>query len=102
MPGQISVGDLGQNYSGGNNAAQLAVQIGVARTERRYRGGDRRIFMGPVEPGASQQLHRAALEARMHAVAVEFDFVEPLIAFRRRVDELGELWRDPCRESGRG
>ena len=38
----------------------------------------------------------------MHAVAVEFDFVEPLIAFRPRIDELGELRRDPCRQSGRG
>ena len=38
----------------------------------------------------------------MHAVAVELYFVEPLIAFRRRVDELGELWWDPCRQSARG
>jgi hypothetical protein len=37
----------------------------------------------------------------MHAVAVEFDFVEPLVAFRRRVDQLGELRRDPFRQ-GRG
>jgi hypothetical protein len=25
-----------------------------------------------------------------------------LVAFRRRVDQLGELWRDPLRQSGRG
>ena len=36
----------------------------------------------------------------MHAVAVEFDFVEPGVAFRRRVDQLCELRRDPSR--GRG
>jgi hypothetical protein len=30
---------------------------------------DRRIFISPVEPGARQQLDRAAVEARMHAVA---------------------------------
>jgi hypothetical protein len=42
------------------------------------------------------------IETRMHAVAVEFDFVEPLIAFGRRFDELGELRRDPRRQSGRG
>jgi hypothetical protein len=53
--------------------------------------------MGPVEPGAGQQAHGAAIEARMHAVAVELDFVEPLIAFRRRVDKLGELRPDPLR-----
>ena len=37
----------------------------------------------------------------MHAVAVEFDFVQPLIAFRRRVDQLGVLRRDPFRQSRR-
>jgi hypothetical protein len=48
--------------------------------------GDRRIFVGSVEPGARQQLHRAAVEARMHAVAVVFDFVEPLVVVGRDVD----------------
>jgi hypothetical protein len=37
----------------------------------------------------------------MHAVAVEFDFVEPVVAVRRRVDQLGELRRDPLRQGGR-
>jgi putative transposase len=37
-----------------------------------------------------------------HAVAVELDFVEPLIAFRRRVDKLGELGPDPLRQTGVG
>jgi hypothetical protein len=32
----------------------------------------------------------------LHAVTVEFDFVQPLVAFRRRVDELGQLRPDPC------
>jgi hypothetical protein len=41
------------------------------------------------------------VEPRMHAVAVELDFVQPLIAFRRRVDQLRELRRDPFRQSGR-
>jgi hypothetical protein len=35
--------------------------------------------MGPVEPGARQQFHRAAIEPGVHAVAVEFDLVQPLI-----------------------
>jgi hypothetical protein len=34
----------------------------------------------------------------MHAVAVVFDFVEPLVAFRRSVDQLGELRPDPFRK----
>jgi hypothetical protein len=37
----------------------------------------------------------------MHAVAVEFDFIQPLVAFRRGVDELRELRRDPSGESRR-
>ena len=82
------------------DAAQLAVEIGLARAERRHRLGDGRIFMRPVEPGAGQEAHSAAIETRVHAVAVEFDFVEPLIAFRCRVDELGELRPDPLRQSG--
>ena len=72
----------------GAHAAQFAVEIGLARVERRHGLGDRRIFVGPVEPGARQQLHRAAVEPRMHAVAVVFDFMQPLVAVRRRVDEL--------------
>ena len=31
--------------------------------------------MRPVEPGAGEQPHAAAIEARVYAVAVEFDFV---------------------------
>ena len=42
--------------------------------------------------------HRAAIEARMHAVAVEFDFMEPGRSFRRLVDELGELRQYPLRQ----
>ena len=34
----------------------------------------------------------------MHAVAVVFDFVEPLLAFRRRIDQLGQLRPDPLRQ----
>jgi hypothetical protein len=36
----------------------------------------------------------------MHAVAVEFDFVEPLAAFRCGIDKANELWPDPLRQSG--
>src|SRR4029077_13958474 len=37
---------------------------------------DRRVFMGPVEPGAGQQPARAPVQPGMHPVAVEFDFVQ--------------------------
>jgi hypothetical protein len=41
------------------------------------------------------------VEARMQAVAVEFDFMEPLVAFWRRGDQLGQLRPDPLRQSRR-
>jgi hypothetical protein len=41
------------------------------------------------------------VEARMEAVAVEFDFMQPGVAVRRRVDQLCELRRDPLREAAR-
>jgi hypothetical protein len=85
----------------GKDAAQFAIEIGLARAERRHRLGDVRIFMRPVEPGAGQKARGAAIEPRMHAVAVELEFVEPLIAFGGRVDELSELRRDQFRQSGR-
>jgi hypothetical protein len=31
----------------------------------------------------------------MHAIAVEFDFVQPVVAVRRRLDQLAELRPDP-------
>jgi len=52
-------------------------------------------------PGSRHQPHVAAVEPCMHAVAVEFDFMQPLIAFRRGVDQLGQLRRDRLRQSGR-
>jgi hypothetical protein len=60
----------------GAHTAQLAVEIGLPGAKRRHGGGDRRIFVGPVEPGAGQQPHSAEIEARMHAVAVKLDFVQ--------------------------
>ena len=55
--------------------------------------------MRPIEPGTRQHADIAAIEPRMHAVAVEFDFVQPFIAFRCRVDEFGQLRPDPFRRS---
>jgi hypothetical protein len=89
----------------GADTAQFAVEIGLARVELRDGFGDRRILTGPVEPGARQQLDRAAVEPRMHAVAVIFEFMQPVVAFRRHIDQLRELRLDPggqrCGWSGR-
>jgi hypothetical protein len=59
------------------------------------------IFVRPVEPGAGQQLDRAAVEPRVHAVPAVFDFVDPVVAFGCRVDELSELRPYPWRQGGR-
>jgi hypothetical protein len=37
----------------GEDSTQFAVEIGLTSAEPRHRRGDRRIFVGPVEPGAS-------------------------------------------------
>jgi hypothetical protein len=54
--------------------------------------------MRPVEPGAGQQAHCAAIEPRMHPIVIELDFVEPLRAIRRFVDkpsaEVGSIAAD--------
>jgi len=81
--------------------AQFATEIGLARIERRDGFGDRGIFVGPVKASARQQLDRAAVEPRMHAIAVVFDFVQPARSVRRRVDELGQLRPDPVRQGRR-
>jgi hypothetical protein len=83
----------------GAHAAELPVEIGLCSADRCQGIGDRRVFLRPVEPGAGEELHRAVVEPRMHAVAVEFDFMQPLVALRRRVDQLGQLRRDPLRQS---
>ena len=85
----------------GADAAQFAVEISLTRAERCHGFGDRGIFVRPVEPGAGQQFHRAMVEARMQPVAVEFDFMEPMVAFWRRGDQLGQLRPDPLRQSRR-
>src|SRR5262249_16837427 len=93
--------DVERSDAVGSDAAQFAVEIGLARIERRHGLGDRRVFMGPVQPGARQQLNRAAVKPRMHAVAVVFEFMQAAVAVRRRVDQLRQLRRDPLRQRGR-
>jgi len=40
-------------------------------------------------------------EARMQAVVVELDFMEPLLSVRCHVDDLGQLRPHPLRQGGR-
>ena len=56
--------------------------------------GDGLHAMGPVKPGAREELDAGALFAGLNAVAVEFELVEPAAAGRRDISLLGELRRD--------
>jgi hypothetical protein len=47
------------------------------------------------------KLDRTAIEPGHHAVAVIFDFVQPLVALWRRFDQLRELRRDPFGQRSR-
>jgi hypothetical protein len=40
-----------------------------------------------IESGAGQQLRAAAIEARVHTVTVELDFVQPIRPVRGLIDE---------------
>jgi hypothetical protein len=62
----------------GPDAAQLAVEIDLSRREVCERRSDCGVFMGPIKSGAGQQPDRAAFKPRLHPVAVEFEFMQPL------------------------
>jgi hypothetical protein len=51
--------------------------------------------MGPVQPGSGEELDALAVDARVHAVAVVFYFVEPAAAFGRFYNEARQLRLDP-------
>jgi hypothetical protein len=50
--------DIERDGAVGADAAQFAVEIGLACVELGDGFGDRRILVRPVEAGACQQLHR--------------------------------------------
>ncbi|MER8931011.1 hypothetical protein NKI34_34415 [Mesorhizobium sp. M0700] len=81
----------------GPNGAQLPVDICFfhrQRTQRRYR---RLIAMRPIEAGAGKQADVAAVDPCVHAVSVVLDFVKPVRAVGRFVDEARKLGLDPFR-----
>ncbi|MER8777948.1 hypothetical protein NKH79_25290 [Mesorhizobium sp. M0977] len=79
------------------DSAQLPVDIGVFHRERaqgRYR---RSIAMRPIEAGAGEQADVAAVDPRVHAVSVVLDFVKPIGAVGRFVDQPRQLRLGPFR-----
>jgi His Kinase A (phospho-acceptor) domain len=63
---------------------KLAIDIGGLHIEICESGDGAWIFFGPVEPGASEELHAAVVDARGHAIAVQLYLVHPLCPRRRR------------------
>src|ERR1044072_2221073 len=51
--------------------------------------------MGPVEAGAGEELDVAAIDARVHAVAIVLDFMKPAGSGGRFVNEARQLRLDP-------
>jgi len=80
------------------NAAEFAVDVSCVHPHIGERRDRARIFVGLVEAGPSQKLHSAVIDARGHAKAVEFDFMQPLRPRGRLLDRLGKLRRDEARK----
>jgi len=51
--------------------------------------------MRPIQAGSGEQLDIAAIDTRVHAVAVILNLVQPVLALRRFLDEARQLGLDP-------
>jgi hypothetical protein len=54
-------------------------------------------FGGPVEPVARQQRGSSTDNPGMHAEAVEFDLMRPVVTGRNPRHQLTQFWLDPLR-----
>ena len=94
---RLGVGKARQ--SGIVDAAQFPVEVGGFRLHIRERRECAWIFVAPIKPGPGEELRAAMVEARRHAKAVQFYFVQPPRPRRRFRDRLAKLRRN---ESGKG
>ena len=78
----------------------LAVEPGLLQAERTHGGHHLRQPRRPVDAVAGERMHRVAVGAHEHAVAVELDLVQPAVALGRAVDPARELRREPRGECG--
>ena len=81
--------------------AQLAVEIGRLYLQRAQGFDGALISMRPIPAGSGEQLDIVVIDPRVHAVAVVFDFMDPVLARRRFFDEARQLRLDPCCRMGR-
>jgi hypothetical protein len=80
------------------DAAELAIDVSGLDVEICERCNGAWILVGPIEAGPSQELYASIVDARHHAVSVQFDFMQPLRARRRRLDRMGKLRSDELRK----
>jgi hypothetical protein len=78
-----------------HHAAKFAVKIGVLRRQPSNGPGNDPVFVGPVAPSAGQDLYPANVEAGMHPVSVELQFVQPVGAVRCLLNQFRKLRFDP-------
>ena len=76
----------------------LAVDQRRAEAELAERGGDRAEAIGPVERLAGGEPHRAPVDARLHAVAVVLDLVNPFRPARRPLARRRQAGRHEGRQ----
>jgi hypothetical protein len=81
----------------GIEGAQLAVEIGRFDRQALQRLNRAPVAVRPVEARAGQERGLAAVDARMHAVAVVLDLVDPSVARRSFFDQARQLRLDPFR-----
>ena len=70
----------------------LHVENGAVNLQTLQRRRDRRKTLRPVVPIARAQAYRAAGDKAEQPVAVELDLVDPLLAFRRFIDQRRKLY----------
>src|ERR1700678_2621237 len=73
---RLRPGEVGQ--TGLVDTAEFAVDIGGFHPHIGQRCDGARIFVGPVEASASEQLNSTIVDARGHTESVQFDFMHPL------------------------
>jgi hypothetical protein len=80
------------------DAAQFAIDVSGLDVQVRQRRDRAWIFVGPVEPGPSQELNPSIVDTCRHSVSVQLDFVQPLRPGGWLLDRLGKLRADKGRK----
>ena len=70
-------------------ASDFAVHDGVCDRQIGHLVGDALEFLGPVVVGAREKSHFALADPAKRAIAVELDFMHPVVARRRLADRYG-------------